>query len=110
MRKSIKKQVWLRVALTISSVLLFSIMTFVSISNIRATEGDSKQASALLDRAQKAETAHYKWSGNLSNALYAGTDFTGSLDPTSCVLGQWLYGEAGTDDARVLKLREQMEP
>lgn len=110
MRKSIKKQVWLRVALAISSVLLFSIMTFVSISNIRATEGDSKQASALLDRAQKAETAHYKWSGNLSNALYAGTDFTGSLDPTSCVLGQWLYGEAGTDDARVLKLREQMEP
>ena len=35
MRKSIKKQVWLRVALTISSVLLFSIMTFVSISELK---------------------------------------------------------------------------
>ncbi len=110
MRKSIKKQVWVRVALAIGSVLLFSIMTFVSISNIRGTEADSRQASALLDRAQKAEIAHYKWSSNLSNALYAGTDFTGSLDPTTCVLGQWLYGEAGTDDARVLQLLEQLEP
>lgn len=110
MRKSIKKQVWLRVALAIGSVLLFSIMTFISITNIRGTEADSQQASALLDRAQKAEIAHYKWSSNLSNALYAGTDFTGSLDPTTCVLGQWLYGEAGTEDSRVLQLREELEP
>ena len=110
MRKSIKKQVWIRVAAPIGSVLLFAIMTFVSLSNIKATENDSQQAAALLDRAQKAEVAHYKWSSNLSNALYAGKEFTGSLDPTTCVLGQWLYGEAGTTDERVLSLREQIEP
>ncbi len=110
MRKSIKKQVWIRVAAAIGSVLLFAIMTFVSLSNIKATENDSQQAAALLDRAQKAEVAHYKWSSNLSNALYAGKEFTGSLDPTTCVLGQWLYGEAGTTDERVLSLREQIEP
>ncbi len=110
MRKSIKKQVWIRVAAAICSVLLFAIATFVSISNIKATEADSSEASALLDRAQRAEIAHYKWSSNLSNALYAGTEFTGSLDPTTCVLGQWLYGEAGTDDEKILQLREQLEP
>ena len=38
MRKSIKKQVWIRVAAAIGSVLLFAIMTFVSLSNIKATE------------------------------------------------------------------------
>ena len=51
MRKSIKKQVWIRVAAAIGSVLLFAIMTFVSLSNIKATENDSQQAAALLDRA-----------------------------------------------------------
>lgn len=110
MRKSIKRQVWIRVAAAIGSVLLFAIATFISISNIKATEMDSSEASALLDRAQRAEIAHYKWSSNLSNALYAGTEFTGSLDPTTCVLGQWLYGEAGTDDEKILQLREQLEP
>ena len=38
------------------------------------------QARSMLDQAQKAEAAHYKWSSNLSNALYAGTEFTGSMD------------------------------
>ena len=42
--------------------------------------------------------------------MYGGTEFTGSTDPTGCVLGQWLYGEAGTDDASILKLRSQLEP
>lgn len=31
------------------------------------------------------------------------------MDPTTCVLGQWLYGEAGTDDAEILKLRGDLE-
>ncbi len=57
-----------------------------------------------------AETAHYKWSGSLSNALYNNVEFTGSTDPTGCVLGQWLYGEAGTDDKQILELRKQLEP
>lgn len=68
------------------------------------------QVNAVLQRAQQAEVAHYKWSANLSNALYSGTEFTGSTDHTGCVLGQWLYGEAGTEDETILELRNQMEP
>ena len=56
------------------------------------------------------EAPHNKWSSNLSNALYSGSEFTGSTDPTGCVLGQWLYGEAGTDDKTILDLRSQLEP
>lgn len=102
--------VWIRVAAALASTLLFSFMITFNIFRIEANETASSQAAALLDRAQKAETAHYKWSANLSNALYAGTDFTGSIDPTTCVLGQWLYGESGTEDQEVLALRDQMEP
>lgn len=110
MKKSIKKMVGIRVAAALLSTLLFSFMTTFNIFRIESNQNAAAQASALLQRAQQAETAHYKWSSNLSNALYAGTEFTGSIDPTTCVLGQWLYGDAGTDDATVQNLRSQLEP
>ena len=110
MRKSIKKLVGIRVAAALASVLLFSFVTTYNIFRIQNIQADNAQANVLLDKAQKAEVAHYKWASNLSNALYAGMEFTGSIDPTTCVLGQWLYGEANTDDETVLSLRSQLEP
>ncbi len=110
MRKSIKTMVGIRVIAALASVLLFSVMITVNIIRMDHTQERSIQASAVLDRALTAEVAHYKWASNLSNALYAGTEFTGSKDPTTCVLGQWLYGEAGMDDATIDQLRSQLEP
>ena len=110
MRKSIKKMVGIRVAVALLAVLLFSFMMTINILSIQRSQDMSAEAAMVLDRAQRAESAHYKWSANLSNALYAGTEFTGSTDPTTCVLGQWLYGDAGTDDAVIIQLRQEMEP
>ncbi len=110
MRKSIKTMIGIRVAAAVVSILLFSIVTTVSIIRIKNTQTSNVEANALLDRIEKAEVAHYKWSANLSNALYAGTEFTGSMDPTGCVLGQWVYGETNTDNAKILSLRDQVEP
>ena len=110
MKKSIKRSVGIRVAVALLAVLMFSVMMTVNILTIEGSQKQSASASDVLDRAQKAETAHYKWASNLSNALYAGTEFTGSIDPTTCVLAQWLYGEAGTDNEKILQLRSQMEP
>ncbi len=110
MRKSINKMVGYRVIAALLSVVLFSVVTTVNIMRIKRAEAENAEAFALLNRAQTAEAAHYKWSSGLSNALYAGKDFTGSIDPTTCVLGQWLYGEEGTDDEKILALRAQMEP
>ena len=64
---------------------------------------------AVLNNAQSAETAHYRWALNLSNALYAGGQFPGT-DDTQCVLGKWVYGEAGTDNADILRLRSEIQP
>ena len=110
MRKSIKRTVAVRVVAALISILLFSVLTTYNIFRIQSLEATNAQANSLLDRANKAEAAHYKWASGLSNALYAGTEFTGSIDPTTCALGQWLYGDAGTDDAAVLALRRQIEP
>ncbi|MDE7360995.1 MAG: CZB domain-containing protein [Oscillospiraceae bacterium] len=109
MSKSIKVNVGARVIATIVSTLLFSFMTTANILNIERLEKESEATNALLDNTQTAETAHYKWASNLSNALYAGTEFTGSMDPTGCVLGKWLYGEAGTDDELIIGLRSDLE-
>ena len=110
MRKSIKKMVFYRVAAALLSIMLFSGVTTYNLIRVEGMQKENENVVALLSRAQAAEAAHYKWSSNLSNALYAGTEFTGSKDPTTCVLGKWIYGEAGTDDAEILRLRSEMEP
>ncbi len=110
MKNSIKRSVSIRVVATLSATLLLSFLTSFNIFRIQTTQAETQQANALLQRAQQAETAHYKWVSGLSNALYAGAEFTGSIDPTTCVLGQWLYGEAYTEDPQVLALRSQLEP
>ena len=110
MRKSINKMVGIRVATTVAAVLIYSFAVTANIFVIKDTQRDSIAANTLLDTIEKAEVAHYKWSAGLSNALYAEKEFTGSIDPTTCALGQWLYGEADTDDEKVLGLREQLEP
>ncbi len=106
MRRSIKIMAGIRVVAALLAVLLFSLLTTQSIFNLEATEEENASVNVLLQRAQMAEAAH----SNLSNALYSGSEFTGSTDPTGCVLGQWLYGEAGTDDKTILDLRSQLEP
>ena len=99
-----------RVAAALLSVLLFSVMMTINILRIQNAQDTAQQAADLLDRAMKAEVAHYKWSSNLSNALYAGAEFTGSMDPTACALGQWLYSEDAMGDRTVSSLRSQIEP
>ncbi|MBD5160536.1 MAG: hypothetical protein HDT14_00645 [Oscillibacter sp.] len=110
MGKSIRRSVWIRVAAAFVSVFLFSAMITVNIIRLDRAQEASELATELLNRCQQAETAHYKWASSLSSALYAGAEFTGSTAPDTCVLGKWIYGEAGTDDAVVLALREEMEP
>lgn len=110
MRKSIKKNVWIRVAAAIGSAVLLAVVNGVGLYQVKGAQAESEAASAVLDRALKAEVAHYKWSANLSNALYEGTEFTGSKDPTTCILGQWVYGDLGTDDETIMELRDKIEP
>ena len=110
MRRSVKFMVGSLVAAAFISMLLIGATMTWNLRKMESAEASSLEANNLLDRARNAETAHYKWASNLSNALYAGTEFTGSTDPTGCVLGQWIYGDAGTTDQTILDLRSQLEP
>lgn len=110
MRKSIKKMVGYRVIAAVASVLLYSLVVTVNVFNIKDAQADSKHASELLNTIQSAQVGHYKWAANLSNALYANTEFTGSMDPTTCVLGEWLYSDTDTDKAEIQELKSKLEP
>ena len=110
MKTSIKRTVWIRTVAALVSILLFSFVTTANILRIQSVQSSNTEAAELLQRAQGAETAHYKWASNLSNALYAGTEFTGSTDPTKCTLGQWIYGDEEIKDPAILALRNELEP
>lgn len=109
MNSSIKKSVGIRVICAVVMILLFSGMTTMNIMKIDRLQRKSILADSMLNQIQRAQVAHYKWSSNLSNALYAGTEFTGSIDYTGCVLGKWLYAEMELEDEEVEKLRTEIE-
>ena len=109
MRKSIKRTVFIRVIAALVSILLFSGVTTLNLLRIKGMQEEDTRTVAVLTNAQSAKAAHYNWSLTLSKALYAGGEFPGT-DDTKCVLGQWIYGEAGTDDAQIQRLREEIRP
>ncbi len=110
MGNSIKQSVGIRVIFAVIMILLFSGITTFNIIRIGGLQNDNISAADTLKRVQSAETAHYKWSANLSNALYSGTEFTGSMDHTSCVLGEWVYSDMELEDSEIESLRTKIEP
>lgn len=110
MRKSIKWAVGIRVASAILTLLIFCAAVVLGIGGIKSADAKSANAQEIFDQACAAEVAHYKWSNDLSSAVYEGTQFTGSVDPSSCALGKWIYGDPGSTDAALLKLRSELEP
>ena len=87
MGKSIKRSVMIRVVCAIAAVLIFSCVTTMNILSIESTQRTTIQANALLDNSQRAEVGLYKLSAYLSSALFAVTEFTGSMVLSGCVLG-----------------------
>ena len=110
MGTSIKQSVGIRVIFAVIMILLFSGITTFNIIRIGGLQNDNISAADTLKRVQSAETAHYKWSANLSNALYSDTEFTGSMDHTSCVLGEWVYSDMELEDSEIESLRTKIEP
>ena len=109
MRKSIKTMVFIRIIAALLSILLFSGVTTFNLLRIKNMQEENTESVAVLNNAKDAKIGHYLWSINLSNALYANGTFPGT-DDTQCVLGKWVYGDAGTTDAQILALREEIKP
>jgi methyl-accepting chemotaxis protein len=81
-------------------------------SNKRLT-GSSETTLLLSETRSSISTilgSHYNWRHSLSETVYNGAEFTGSLDSSACSLGKWLKSDEvkTITDAEVLSLLQQV--
>lgn len=112
MRQSIKQQVMVRIALIFLCVILSGIFTISATSRVKAYSKSTEQATEIHGIVLTAEKAHYSWVENLCSAVALGTEFTGSKDYKTCVLGKWFYGSdlSSIENKEILRLIEEMKP
>lgn len=77
------------------SRLIFVMLFLVAISLISLTKVNRDYHTLSQQRDNQASTQsalakHYQWLEQFQEAVQNGTEFSGSLDPNSCLLGQWM--------------------
>jgi methyl-accepting chemotaxis protein len=112
MENSIKKAVWLRIAVIFVVIVISGAFTISGLRQVQNYSNATAVATGIHTTALSAEKAHFSWIENLSSAISFGTEFTGSTDYTSCGLGKWLYESDRTEinDAKITSLMDQMIP
>ena len=111
MESSIKKAVWMRVAMIFVVVIISGAATITGLRQVKALSRATASATEVHTVALAAEKAHFSWIENLSSAISFGTDFTGSTDYTACDLGKWLYNtDRSTIDSQLSSLMDQIIP
>ncbi len=111
MKRTIKQEVLIRVALVFLAVIISGVVTVTSLNASRSYTKDMEQSVDIHALVLTAQKAHYGWVENLCSAVSMGTEFTGSKDYRTCVLGNWFYSsDLSGVDSRILELIEEMKP
>ncbi len=111
MRRTIKQEILIRVALVFLAVIISGVTTITSMNASRSYTKAMDEAVEINSLVLTAEKAHYGWVENLCSAVSVGTEFTGSKDYKTCVLGKWFYeSDLSGVDSRILELVEEMKP
>ena len=101
----------MRVALVFLAVIISGIVTVTSLNASRSYTKEMDQSVDIHTLVLTAQKAHYSWVENLCSAVSMGTEFTGSKDYRTCVLGNWFYSsDLSGVDGRILELIEKMKP
>ena len=112
MKHTIKQEVTIRIALIFIVVIISGIVTVSGMSRIRGYSKSTEQSTEIHSLVLTAQKAHYGWVENLCSAIAMGTEFTGSKDYKTCVLGKWFYDSdlSTIDNAEIHQLIEEMKP
>ncbi len=92
---SIRKQIltgYKCVILVMCLLVVISLISLIQIGRDYHVVSDNRDHQA---DTQSALAKHYEWLEMYKESILNGTDFQGSLDPTTCLLGKWM---AGLDD------------
>ncbi len=95
--RSIRSRILSGYRIVIAIMLVLAAVSLTSLGLIYhdyriVSRSQSNQAST-----QAALAKHYEWLELFNESVLEGTEFSGSLDHTSCLLGQWMAG-IGEDD------------
>ncbi|MEY8337258.1 methyl-accepting chemotaxis protein [Lachnospiraceae bacterium 62-35] len=111
MKHTIKQEVMMRIALIFFVVIVSGIVTVSGMNRIKKFSESTEQSVEIRTLVLNAEKAHYGWVENLCSAVALGTEFTGSKDYKTCVLGNWFYNsDLSAVDENILRLIEEMKP
>ncbi len=82
----------------VGSMLFMGLVVFGGIDRLEQAKINLTYENDQIDMLYEAELAHYKWCMDLQSAIFLGTDFTGTTNPTECTLGQYIarYGTSSS--------------
>jgi len=93
--------------------VFLGIVGYFSNMKLTSSSADILRLSKVRMNITSILNAHFIWIQGLSNTVYAGVPFTGSLDAASCSLGKYLLSEEReevVDKEAVLLLNNVVEP
>jgi len=93
--------------------LLAAVLGAVGLVSTLTLDGISTELHELQieqDSVSKILNAHYKWRQALTETVLYGTEFSGSLDPTTCALGKWVHSDIANNisDPGMLRLLDSL--
>ena len=96
---------------TVAIGTLLGIFGYYGISNLSDKAKDIHRYANTRSNISTALNGHYVWRHLLSEAVYTGVPFAGSLDGTTCFLGHWLLSEEAKSitNTEVLRVKQEIE-
>ncbi len=94
---SIRKQIlsgYRHVILVMCLLVVVSLVSLIQISRDYRTVSSNRNNQAAT---QSALAKHYEWLEMFNQSILNGTEFEGSLDYNTCLLGQWMAGVNDSD-------------
>ncbi len=110
MKKGIKRSVMLRLLSILLALLGLAACFYVSLSRVYHENKEMLHAQEMYATAIDGKRAHYEWSENLVSSIGLDTNFTGTLDDTSCMLGKWLHNPENVDNPEIQALIQKILP
>ena len=90
--KNMKVHTKLLVGFIITTIIgaTLGIVGIIAIQTVKANTDAVAEIQDTSSGASSVLNAHYIWRHGITTAVLTEGEFTGSLDPTTCALGQWL--------------------
>nr|AGS52547.1 methyl-accepting chemotaxis protein [uncultured bacterium contig00023] len=85
--------------------IILAAVGFISTDKLTLLSEDILGLSETRSSVSSILISHYIWRHGLSETVYSGTAFTGSLDSNTCSLGKWL----NSDDVKNVKDPQSVE-